>query len=73
MGNGLEFVGACGVGRVVDDKVRVKGVNGLWVVGSSVIPDIPQSSLTLSSTIVLAENAAKLIAKGYRPRKSKKF
>lgn len=68
MDNGLEFVGACGVGRVVDGGFRIMGVDGVRVVDSSVMPSMPTSSGTLSLTLVLAEHAARLFAMRYRGR-----
>lgn len=66
MVNGLEFVGGCVVGRVADAKFNVKGVDGLLVVDWFVIRDMPDSSLTLSMTVVMEEHAARVIAKDYR-------
>lgn len=66
MDNGLEFVGACGVGRVVDGGFRVMNVDGLRVIDSSVMPNMPTSSGTFSLTLVLAEHAARLFAMRYR-------
>lgn len=66
--NGLDFVGTCGVGRVVDGGFRVRGVDGVRVVDASVMPSMPTSSGTLSLTLVLAEHAARLFAMRYRGR-----
>ena len=42
---------------VVDEKLRVKGMRGLYVVDASIIPDIP-SSPTNALVIAMAELAA---------------
>jgi choline dehydrogenase len=57
-------VGTCKTGidetAVVDPQLRVRGVEGLRVVDSSVFPTIPSSN-TNAPTIALAERAADLI------------
>jgi choline dehydrogenase len=58
-------VGTCRMGSdalaVVDPKLRVRGVEGLWVADASVMPTIPAGHTNLP-TIVIAERAAELIA-----------
>ena len=53
--------GTCKMGHddksVVDEKLRVKGMRGLYVVDASIIPDIP-SSPTNALVIAMAELAA---------------
>ena len=58
-------VGTCRMGTdpqaVVDDQLRVNGVEGLRVVDASVMPTVPRGN-TNAPTIALAERAAELIA-----------
>jgi choline dehydrogenase len=53
--------GTCRMGDVVDDQLRVNGVEGLRVVDASVIPQIIRGH-TNAPTIMIAERAAELIA-----------
>jgi choline dehydrogenase-like flavoprotein len=46
---------------VVDSACRVHGVDGLWVVDASVMPDIPSAN-THIPTVMVAERAAALMA-----------
>jgi choline dehydrogenase-like flavoprotein len=52
--------GACGMGRVVDSELRVRGIDGLRVVDASVIPTIPRGNLN-AVVLAIAEKAADLI------------
>jgi choline dehydrogenase len=60
-------VGTCAMGvdpsagAVVDQACRVHGVEGLWVVDASVMPDIPSAN-THIPTVMVAERAAALMA-----------
>ena len=58
-------VGTCRMGTdgeaVVDEQLRVNGVDGLRVVDASVMPRVPRGN-TNAPTIALAERAAELIA-----------
>ena len=60
--NGSHFVGACGIGRVLNSDLKVKGISNLRVVDASAIPDMPQDAGPASSVYMLAEHAAELIA-----------
>jgi choline dehydrogenase-like flavoprotein len=60
-------VGTCRMGEdaaaVVDDQLRVNGVDGLRVIDASVMPTVPRGN-TNAPTIALAERAADLIRHG---------
>jgi choline dehydrogenase len=53
-------VGTCAIGSVVDDQLRVQGLDGLRVVDASVMPIVPRGN-TNAPTIAIAERAADLI------------
>jgi choline dehydrogenase len=53
-------VGTCAMGAVVDDQLRVRGLEGLRVVDASVIPKIPNAN-TNAATIMIGEKGADLI------------
>jgi choline dehydrogenase len=53
-------VGTCAMGPVVDEQLRVHGVEGLRVVDASVMPVVPRGN-TNAPTIAIAERAADLI------------
>jgi choline dehydrogenase len=53
-------VGTCGMGRVVDDELRVLGMESLRVVDASVMPT-PVRGNTNAPTIMIAERASDLI------------
>ena len=63
-GTGYHPVGTCAMGRgkgsCVDPQLRVRGVRGLRVVDSSVMPWIPRGN-TMLPVIMVAEKAADLI------------
>ena len=66
---GYHLVGTCRMGpapdkyAVVDDTLRVHGVQGLRVVDASVMPMLPSAN-TFAATIAIAEKAADLIRGG---------
>ena len=53
-------VGTCAIGSVVDNDLRVEGLDGLRVVDCSVMPKVPRGN-TNAPVIALAERAADLI------------
>jgi choline dehydrogenase len=53
-------VATCALGRVVDQRCRVRGFENLYVVDASVMPTIPRANSHLS-TIAIAERAAEWI------------
>ena len=53
-------VGTCAIGSVVDDQLRVNGLDGLRVIDASVMPLVPRGN-TNAPTIAIAERAADLI------------
>jgi choline dehydrogenase len=53
-------VGTCAMGAVVDDDLRVQGVEGLRVVDASVMPTVTRGN-TNAPTIAIAERASDLI------------
>ena len=50
-------VGTCAIGSVLDGRCRVLGLEGLYVVDASAIPEIPAANTNLT-TVALAERAA---------------
>jgi choline dehydrogenase len=58
-------VGSCSMGAVVDNELRVLGMEGLRVVDASVMPTVPRGN-TNAPVIAVAERAADLI-KGAAP------
>jgi choline dehydrogenase len=45
-------VGTCGIGRVVDRRLRVAGIDGLRVADASVMPVIPRANTNLASMAI---------------------
>ena len=56
-------VGTCRIGAVVDEALRVKGIEGLRVIDASVIPEIPQAMINAATTAI-AERASDLVLEG---------
>ena len=54
------LIGTCTMGEVVDDKLLVKGVQGLRVVDASVFPGHVSGNI-MASTYAVAEKGADLI------------
>jgi hypothetical protein len=48
------------MGAVVDERLRVHGINGLRVIDASVMPEIPRAMVN-AATIVVAERASDLV------------
>ncbi|MDB5396004.1 MAG: choline dehydrogenase [Rhodospirillales bacterium] len=67
----FHLIGACRMGpatdptAVVDDQLRVRGVEGLRVADSSIMPSMPSAN-TNASTLMIAEKAADMIL-GHAP------
>lgn len=53
-------VGACRIGTVVDDSLRVKGVEGLRVIDASVLPSLP-AAMSNAAVTAVAEKASDLV------------
>jgi choline dehydrogenase-like flavoprotein len=53
-------VGTCAMGSVVDDELRVIGLEGLRVVDASVMPTMPSANLN-ASVLMIAEKASDMI------------
>ncbi|HYX76597.1 MAG TPA: GMC family oxidoreductase, partial [Gaiellaceae bacterium] len=53
-------VGTCAIGQVVDERCRVLGLETLYVVDASAIPEIPAANTNLT-TVALAERAAEWV------------
>jgi choline dehydrogenase len=56
-------VGTCRIDSVVDEALRVKGIEGLRVIDASVIPEIPQAMINATTTAI-AERASDLLLAG---------
>lgn len=54
--------GTAGIGRVVDESLKVYGVDGLRVVDASVMPTIPSSNIN-AATIMIGEKGADLLSR----------
>ena len=50
----------CALGRVVDESLRVKGLQGLRVIDASVMPAVPSGNIN-ASVMAVAEKAADLL------------
>ena len=50
-------VATCAIGRVLDERCRVRGCENLYVVDASAVPTIPRANTHLT-TVALAERAA---------------
>lgn len=66
------FVGGCAVGRVVDARLKVRGVSGLRVVDASVIRRMPTSAGPMATTYMIAEYAAEKMGKCYGELRGRK-
>lgn len=62
----FHFVGGSAVGRVVDGRLKVKGVKGLRVVDSSVIRRMPTSAGPMATTYMIAEYVAEKLGRCYK-------
>jgi choline dehydrogenase len=52
--------GTCGIGRVVDTRGRVLGLDGLIVADASIMPTIPRANTNLT-TVAIAERLAETL------------
>ena len=66
--NGNHFVGACAVGTVLDENLKVFGFDNLRVVDASAIPDMPPNAGPAASVYMLAEHVAERIVAEGPPR-----
>jgi choline dehydrogenase len=57
MRNYFHPAGTCGIGRVVDERGRVLGVERLTVADASIMPTIPRANTNLT-TVAIAERLA---------------
>lgn len=57
---GWHFMGTCSMGKVVDEQLRVLGMESLRVVDASVMPTMPSGN-TGAPTMMIAEKAADMI------------
>jgi choline dehydrogenase-like flavoprotein len=55
----------CRMGRVVDERLRVKGVEGLRVIDASVMPAVPSGNIN-AAVIAIAEKGADLVKEDAR-------
>lgn len=60
MRNYFHPAGTCGIGRVVDERGRVLGIDGLVVADASVMPTIPRANTNVT-TVAIAERLAETI------------
>jgi choline dehydrogenase len=58
----LHGCGTCAMGAVVDEELRVDGVEGLRVCDTSVIPEVPRANPNLT-ILAVADRAATLLSK----------
>lgn len=56
-------VGGCAIGDVVDERLRVQGLDGIFVADASVMPSIPAGN-PQATVYAIAERAAELIRAG---------
>jgi choline dehydrogenase len=59
----LHGCGTCAMGDVVDEELRVRGVEGLRVCDTSVLPEVPRANPNLT-ILAVADRAAALMSKG---------
>ncbi|MCU1487822.1 MAG: alkJ, partial [Actinomycetia bacterium] len=59
----LHGCGTCAMGSVVDEELRVRGVEGLRVCDTSVLPEVPRANPNLT-ILAVADRAATLMSNG---------
>jgi choline dehydrogenase-like flavoprotein len=47
-----QFAGTCALGRAVDDDLRLRGVDGVWVADSSVVPKNCNADMSLLAQMI---------------------
>lgn len=62
---GYHYVGGCAVGSVLTNKLKVKGVQGLRVIDSSVMSSMPKAAGPMASTYMIAEYVSDKLATEY--------
>ena len=65
---GYHYVGGCPVGSVLTNKLKVKGVQGLRVIDSSVMSSMPKAAGPMASTYMIAEYVSEKLIKEYSCR-----
>ncbi|MGH8742193.1 MAG: GMC oxidoreductase, partial [Burkholderiales bacterium] len=53
----------CSIGAVVDENLKVKGIEGLRVIDASVMPAVPSGNIN-AAVIAVAEKGADLVKQG---------
>ncbi|ODM88998.1 Glucose dehydrogenase [FAD, quinone] [Orchesella cincta] len=67
-GSFYHHVGTCALGKVVDNNLRVKGINGLRIIDASIIPRVPNGN-TQAGVIMVAEKGVDLILQDFDEKK----
>lgn len=60
------FVGGCAVGKVLENNLKIRGVESVRVIDSSAFSTIPISAGPLASTYMLAEYASEMLVSLYK-------
>lgn len=65
---GYHYVGGCPVGSVLTNTLKVKGVQSLRVIDSSVMSSMPKAAGPMASTYMIAEYVSEKLINEYRCR-----